>query len=153
MSHHDAWTMYRAECNDVVTLTVNVGARGEVVKARLKLRLLVEGTAECSHVPGVSRLIFVFEANFGGNVTVGFSSSWHVRKDALRLRACACVQRAHLNASTSTRSAHTRAYPCMRVSWVWGQRLSGVIESCLQGAALRCSSRALPPGEGNHNAI
>lgn len=35
-----------------------------------------------------------------------------------------------------------------------GQGLSGVIESCLQGAALRCSSRSyLLRGEGNHNAI
>lgn len=61
--------------------------------------------------------------------------------------ACVCV-RARCN-----ERARARVCVYTRVSWVWGQRLSGVIESCLQGAALRCSSQALPPGEGNHNAI
>jgi len=95
------------------------------------------------------------------------------------MRVYACMQHARRNASTRSARARARTYTharththihthahththtrtrtraslCMRVSWVWGQRLSGVIESCLQGAALRCSSRALPPGEGNHNAI
>lgn len=85
---------------------------------------------------------------FGGSATIGFSAA---REDALRrVRACACEPAAATSASVV---ACVCARVCARVSWVWGQRLSGVIESCLQGAALRCSSQALPPGEGNHNAI
>jgi len=78
-------------------------SRGEVVKARFKPRLFAEGTAECSHVSDGSRLIFVFEANFGRNVTIAFFAT--AREDALWLHACACVQHARRNAST--RSAHT----------------------------------------------
>lgn len=100
--------------------------------------------------------------------------SWLISKGARRARSvcprrparedtprpCVCVRaRLHraralcsrVRARVRERARHVCM--CMRASWVWGQRLSGVIESCLQGAALRCSSRALPPGEGNHNAI
>lgn len=102
MSRHDASAARRAERNDVVTPAASVGAENrEVVKVPR-----LGGTAECSHVPGASRVIFVFETNFGGNVTIGFLAA--AREDSLRLHACACTSRnASASASASTRSART----------------------------------------------
>jgi len=93
-------------------------------------------------------------ANFGGSTTIGLSTA--AREDAPRRPACTrvCVPvcaRTHAAACATARLS-VRVYARL-VGLRGGQRLSGVIESCLQGAALRCSSRALPPGEGNHNAI
>lgn len=58
----------------------------------------------------------------------------------------------HVCGNDRDRARTVRVYARL-VGLKGGRRLSGVIESCLQGAALRCSSRALPPGEGNYNAI
>jgi len=80
-------------------------SRGEVVKARLKPRLLTKGTAECSHVSDGSRLIFVFEANFGGNVTIAFFAT--AREDALWLHACACTSQCE-----HAQRTHVRIHVC-----------------------------------------
>lgn len=123
------------ERNDVVTLTANVGARenasrGEVVKSHGASGLLAPKGR-----PGVFARLDRFSWLISWReARRSVSSPRHVRMP-FALRVCVC--------------ARARA----RVSWVRSQRLSGVIESCLQGAALRCSSRALPLGEGNHNAI